>query len=103
MPTSTSPTRSSLSVASSGRPGPPTAGTPDPHDDHDQHINPRDLLTGRIPDADLIRVLSTADVCLAPDPHNPLNDVSSMNKIVEYMAMGRAIVSFDLREARFTA
>ncbi|HET9138536.1 glycosyltransferase family 4 protein [Actinophytocola sp.] len=59
--------------------------------------------TGRIPDSDLVRYLSTADVCLAPDPMNPLNDVSTMNKIMEYMAMGRPIVSFDLREARVSA
>jgi glycosyltransferase involved in cell wall biosynthesis len=58
--------------------------------------------TGRIPDADLLRYLSTADVCLAPDPLNPLNDVSTMNKIMEYMA-ARPIVSFDLREARVSA
>jgi hypothetical protein len=42
-------------------------------------------------------------VCLAPDPLNPLNDVSTMNKIMEYMAMSRPIVSFDLREARVSA
>ncbi|MFI5806115.1 glycosyltransferase family 4 protein [Streptomyces sp. NPDC051561] len=59
--------------------------------------------TGRIPDADLVRRLSTADVCLSPDPRNPLNDVSTMNKVLEYMAMGRAIVSFDLKEARVSA
>ncbi|MFI5983736.1 glycosyltransferase family 4 protein [Streptomyces sp. NPDC051555] len=59
--------------------------------------------TGRIPDADLARYLSTADVCLSPDPHNPLNDVSTMNKVLEYMVMGRPIVSFDLREARVSA
>jgi glycosyltransferase involved in cell wall biosynthesis len=59
--------------------------------------------TGRIPDADLLRYLSTADVCLAPDPMNPLNDVSTMNKIMEYMAMARPIVSFDLTEARVSA
>ena len=59
--------------------------------------------TGRIPDEDLLRYLSTADVCLAPDPMNPLNDVSTMNKIMEYMAMARPIVSFDLREARVSA
>jgi glycosyltransferase involved in cell wall biosynthesis len=59
--------------------------------------------TGRIPDDDLLRYLSTADVCLAPDPLNPLNDVSTMNKIMEYMAMARPIVSFDLREARVSA
>jgi glycosyltransferase involved in cell wall biosynthesis len=59
--------------------------------------------TGRIPDEDLLRYLSTSDICLAPDPLNPLNDVSTMNKIMEYMAMARPIVSFDLREARVSA
>ncbi|WEV28745.1 glycosyltransferase family 4 protein [Streptomyces sp. 71268] len=59
--------------------------------------------TGRVPDADLVRYLSTADVCLSPDPRNPLNDVSTMNKVLEYMAMGRPVVSFDLKEARVSA
>jgi glycosyltransferase involved in cell wall biosynthesis len=59
--------------------------------------------TGRIPDADLVRYLSASDVCLAPDPLNPLNDVSTMNKIMEYMAMSRPVVSFDLKEARVSA
>ncbi|MFE1349724.1 glycosyltransferase family 4 protein, partial [Streptomyces sp. NPDC058757] len=59
--------------------------------------------TGRVPDADLARYLSTADVCLSPDPRNPLNDVSTMNKVLEYMVMGRPIVSFDLKEARVSA
>jgi glycosyltransferase involved in cell wall biosynthesis len=59
--------------------------------------------TGRIPDEDLVRYLSTADVCLSPDPLNPLNDVSTMNKVMEYMAMGKPIVSFELREARVSA
>lgn len=59
--------------------------------------------TGRISDEDVTRYLSAADVCLAPDPKNPLNDVSTMNKIMEYMAMSRAVVSFDLIEARVSA
>lgn len=58
---------------------------------------------GRVPDEFVQRCLSTADVCLSPDPRNPLNDVSTMNKVVEYMAMGRPIVSFDLIEARVSA
>ncbi|WP_372455953.1 glycosyltransferase family 4 protein [Streptomyces buecherae] len=66
-------------------------------------LSERVRFTGRVPDADLVRYLSTADVCLSPDPHNPLNDVSTMNKVLEYMAMGRPIVSFDLREARVSA
>jgi glycosyltransferase involved in cell wall biosynthesis len=59
--------------------------------------------TGRVPDETVRAYLSTADVCLSPDPLNPLNDVSSMNKVVEYMAMSRPLVSFELTEARVTA
>lgn len=59
--------------------------------------------TGRVPDEFVQRCLSTADVCLSPDPGNPLNDVSTMNKVVEYMAMGKPIVSFELTEARVSA
>lgn len=58
---------------------------------------------GRIPDADVMAILSTADVCVAPDPKDLLNDVCTMNKIIEYMAMGKPIVAFDLREARVSA
>jgi glycosyltransferase involved in cell wall biosynthesis len=49
------------------------------------------------------RCLSTADVCLSPDPLTPFNDVSTMNKVVEYMAMARPLVSFDLAETRVSA
>ncbi|HYM82295.1 MAG TPA: glycosyltransferase family 4 protein [Candidatus Limnocylindria bacterium] len=59
--------------------------------------------TGRIPDAEVEAVLATADVCVSPDPRNPLNDRSTMNKVLEYMACGRPIVAFDLREHRASA
>jgi glycosyltransferase involved in cell wall biosynthesis len=59
--------------------------------------------TGRIPDDDLAEYLSTADVCVAPDPKNPMNDKSTMNKILEYMAYGRPVVLFDLTEGRCSA
>lgn len=59
--------------------------------------------TGRVSDDEVRAWLSTADVCLSPDPKNPLNDVSSMNKVVEYMAMSKPLVSFELHEARVTA
>ena len=59
--------------------------------------------TGRLPDTDVIALLSTADVCVVPDPRDALNDLSSMNKVVEYMALGRPLVAFDLTETRATA
>jgi glycosyltransferase involved in cell wall biosynthesis len=59
--------------------------------------------TGRVPDEVVQRYLSTADVCLSPDPHSPLNDVSTMTKIMEYMSMSCPIVSFDLAESRVSA
>jgi glycosyltransferase involved in cell wall biosynthesis len=58
---------------------------------------------GRVSDDFVQRCLSTADVCLSPDPLNPLNNLSTMNKVVEYMAMSRPIVSFDLVETRVSA
>lgn len=60
-------------------------------------------LPGRLPDDDVARVLSTADVGLCPDPKNPLNDVSTMNKTMEYMAFGLPVVAFDLHETRVSA
>jgi glycosyltransferase involved in cell wall biosynthesis len=66
-------------------------------------LDPWVTFTGRIPDEDLKRYLCTADLGIAPDPKTPLNDVSTMNKIVEYMAMGLPVVSFDLKESRYSA
>ncbi len=59
--------------------------------------------TGRVPDADLLAMLNTADVCVNPDVANEMNDKSTMNKIMEYMALGKPIVQFDLAEGRFSA
>jgi glycosyltransferase involved in cell wall biosynthesis len=66
-------------------------------------LDDRVTFTGRIPDDELLAYLSTADVALSPDPHNALNDVSTMNKVLEYMACGLPIVSFELSEARVSA
>jgi glycosyltransferase involved in cell wall biosynthesis len=59
--------------------------------------------TGRVPDELVKQVLSTADVGLSPDPKNPLNDLSTMNKTMEYMAFELPVVAFDLRETRVSA
>lgn len=59
--------------------------------------------TGRVPDAELLAMLNTADVCVNPDAANELNDKSTMNKVMEYMALGKPIVQFDLTEGRRSA
>jgi glycosyltransferase involved in cell wall biosynthesis len=59
--------------------------------------------TGRIPDGELLEILSTADVCVNPDKPCQMNDMSTMIKIMEYMALGKPIVQFDLKEGRFSA
>jgi glycosyltransferase involved in cell wall biosynthesis len=58
---------------------------------------------GRVPDDELLAMLNTADVCVNPDTWNEMNDKSTMNKIIEYMALGKPIVQFDLKEGRFSA
>lgn len=59
--------------------------------------------TGRVPDQELLQMLNTSDVCVNPDVANEMNDKSTMNKIMEYMALGKPIVQFDLTEGRVSA
>jgi glycosyltransferase involved in cell wall biosynthesis len=59
--------------------------------------------TGRVPDQELLEILSTADVCVNPDKPCEMNDISTMIKIMEYMALGKPIVQFESREGRFSA
>jgi glycosyltransferase involved in cell wall biosynthesis len=59
--------------------------------------------TGRVSDAEMLAMLNTADVCVNPDRANEMNDISTMNKVMEYMALGKPIVQFDLAEGRFSA
>jgi glycosyltransferase involved in cell wall biosynthesis len=66
-------------------------------------LNDHVEFTGRAPDELVKEILSTADVGLSPDPKNPLNDVSTMNKTMEYMAFELPVVAFDLRETRVSA
>ena len=59
--------------------------------------------TGRVDDSVLFEILATADVCVNPDRVTTLNDISTMNKVMEYMAVGKAIVQFDVTEGRYSA
>ena len=59
--------------------------------------------TGRIPDEQLLAILSTSDVCVNPDRPCQMNDISTMIKIMEYMALGKPIVQFNMKEGRFSA
>jgi glycosyltransferase involved in cell wall biosynthesis len=59
--------------------------------------------TGRVPDDELLAMLNTADICVNPDTVNEMNQLSTMNKVMEYMALGKAQVQFDMIEGRFSA
>ena len=80
-------------------------------DSYDELVALRDELnlqghvefTGRAPDELVTKIMSTASAGLSPDPKNPLNDVSTMNKTMEYMAFELPVVAFDLRETRISA
>jgi glycosyltransferase involved in cell wall biosynthesis len=59
--------------------------------------------TGRVADKTMLQYLNTADICVNPDEYNDMNDKSTMNKVLEYMALGKPIVQFDLTEGRYSA
>jgi glycosyltransferase involved in cell wall biosynthesis len=65
----------------------------------DDHVE----FAGRIPEAQLLAILNTADICVNPDVWNVMNDRSTMNKVMEYMALGKPIVQYELREGRVSA
>lgn len=58
---------------------------------------------GRVPDDTMLKYLNTADVCVNPDEYNEMNNLSTMNKVLEYMALGKPIVQFDLKEGKYSA
>jgi glycosyltransferase involved in cell wall biosynthesis len=70
---------------------------------HDLGLDEYIEFTGRVPDETVRAVMSTADIGLSPDPKNPLNDVSTMNKTMEYMAFELPVVAFDLIETKVSA
>ncbi len=65
----------------------------------DDHVT----FAGRIPEPELLAILNTADICVNPDVWNVMNDRSTMNKVMEYMALGKPIVQYELREGRVSA
>jgi len=70
---------------------------------HELELDEYVIFTGWIEKDDVLRYLSVADIGLTPDPQNGLNEYSTMLKTMEYMALGKPVVSFDLQEARFSA
>lgn len=67
------------------------------------HLDDTVDFPGRVSDEKLLEILSTADVCVNPDRVNSMNDMSTMIKIMEYMALAKPIVQFDLKEGRYSA
>jgi glycosyltransferase involved in cell wall biosynthesis len=65
----------------------------------DEHV----WFTGRLSELEVRRHLSAVHICVQPDPLSPLNDKSTMNKLMEYMALGKPTVAFDLTETRYSA
>lgn len=70
---------------------------------NEKHLEETVTFTGYVPDAELLEVLSTADVCVNPDRPCQMNSISTMIKIMEYMALGKPIVQFEGIEGRFSA
>ncbi|TKK67409.1 glycosyltransferase family 4 protein [Ilyomonas limi] len=58
---------------------------------------------GRVSDELMVDILNTADICVNPDKPTCMNDLSTMNKIMEYMALKKPIIQFDLKEGRYSA
>ena len=61
------------------------------------------VFTGRISDKEMVEYLFACDVCVNPDVVNEFNDKSTMNKVLEYMVLGKPIVQFDMREGKYSA
>jgi glycosyltransferase involved in cell wall biosynthesis len=69
----------------------------------EKHLGDIVNFTGRVSDEELLAVLSTSDVCVNPDKPCEMNDMSTMIKIMEYMALSKPIVQFDLKEGKISA
>ncbi|MEM9128118.1 MAG: glycosyltransferase family 4 protein [Pseudomonadota bacterium] len=74
----------------------------------EQDVKSRDLesyftFTGALYDEDLLRALNSTDIGVSPDPKNEMNNISTMNKVMEYMTLEKPVVQFDLKEGRASA
>lgn len=70
---------------------------------HEMQLDDCVEFTGRVSDEKMLAYLNTADVCVNCDRYNSMNDKSTMNKILEYMALAKPIVQFDMTEGRYSA
>ena len=66
-------------------------------------LEPYFTFTGPLYGEDLLKVLNSCDIGVSPDPKNPMNDISTMNKVMEYMTLEKPVVQFDLKEGRASA
>ena len=66
-------------------------------------LDPYFTFTGALYGDDLLAVLNAADIGVSPDPKNAMNDISTMNKVMEYMTLEKPVVQFDLTEGRASA
>lgn len=66
-------------------------------------LTDRFTFTGALYGAEMLGALNAIDIGLAPDPRNAMNDISTMNKVMEYMTLEKPCVQFDLTEGRASA
>jgi glycosyltransferase involved in cell wall biosynthesis len=59
-------------------------------------------MTGALPWREVLSTLGAADICVQPDPPTLFNQHLTMNKLMEYMALGKAVVAFDMPETRIS-
>ena len=69
----------------------------------DLNLTPYVEFTGWLSGDSYLSHIATADICVEPAPSNPYNELSTTIKIMEYMALGKPIVAFDLAEHRISA
>lgn len=66
-------------------------------------LEPYFTFTGALYGEDMLDALNAVDIGVSPDPKNPMNDISTMNKVMEYMTLEKPVVQFDLTEGCVSA